>query len=124
MPAKVHCKCFKQQCDSHLMVMCSVCKEKYKYTCVEITYNELRTLSSNKGYDWTCVECRSLGRDIKDLKALTIQLQNEIKDLKVENARNADASAFTIEDVVLEISDRERRKNNLILFNVPEPNQS
>nr|CAI5854386.1 unnamed protein product [Callosobruchus analis] len=118
MPPRVICRCCKQQCESHQAITCSVCKEKYKHTCVNITSNGVRTLKSNN------VECRSIGKVIKDLKALIIQLQKEIKDLKTENARDTNASASDLEDVIFEISERQKRKNNLILFNIDEPDQN
>nr|CAH7763791.1 unnamed protein product [Callosobruchus chinensis] len=101
--ARANCKCCNQACDSHLLVTCSVCKDKYKHTssCVDITTNEVRTLNSNKGYDWTCGGCRAIGKDLKDLKSLIIQLQNEIKDLKAENARNTKHLGFDFEMLLL-----------------------
>nr|CAI5837874.1 unnamed protein product [Callosobruchus analis] len=124
MPARSYCKCCNQMCESHLLVTCCICKEKYKHSCVEVTTNELRTLNANKGYDWTCKDCRVTGKDLKDLKALIIQLQNDIKDLKAENARIAESSGFSLEDVIEEISERQKRKSNVMLFNVEEPDQN
>nr|CAH7742016.1 unnamed protein product [Callosobruchus chinensis] len=65
-----------------------------------------------------------MGKDLKDLKALIIQLQNDIKDLKAENARIADSPGFSFEDVIEEISERQKCKSNIILFNVAEPEQN
>nr|CAI5832741.1 unnamed protein product [Callosobruchus analis] len=31
------CSCCNQPCDNHKVVTCSVCKQKYKHTCVEIS---------------------------------------------------------------------------------------
>nr|CAH7727047.1 unnamed protein product [Callosobruchus chinensis] len=95
---------------------------KFKHTCVDITSNEVRTLNSNTGYDWTCVNCRAFGRDLKDLKALIIKLQNDISELKAEKARSTPGVDF--EEIIAEISERQKRKNNIMLFNVPEPDQS
>ncbi|VEN47972.1 unnamed protein product [Callosobruchus maculatus] len=124
MPTKIPCKCCGQSFDGHLLLTCSVCKERFYHNCVGVSSNEVRTLSSNKGYDWTCVECRGLGRDLKDLRAIIIQLQKDIKDLKAENTKLADNPRFDFEDVVSEVSERIKRKSNVILFNVKEPDQS
>nr|CAH7726551.1 unnamed protein product [Callosobruchus chinensis] len=105
MPARIACKCCNQSSESHLMVTCSVCGEKFKHTCVDITSNEVTTGPVN---------CRAFGRDLKDLKALIIKLQNDISELKAEKARK----------IIAEISERQKRKNNIMLFNVPEPDQS
>nr|CAH7738544.1 unnamed protein product [Callosobruchus chinensis] len=99
MPAKTLCKCCNQACENHQMVTCCVCKNRYKHSCVDITSNEVRVLNTNKGYDWTC-------------------------ELKANNARTISQTDFTFEDVVSEISEREKRKNNIILFNVPEADRS
>nr|CAH7729874.1 unnamed protein product [Callosobruchus chinensis] len=82
------------------------------------------TLNGNKGYDWTCSGRRVIGKDTKDLKSLIIQLQNEIKDLKTENAQNTKKLGFDFEDVVAEVTERQKRKNHIIIFNVDEPDQN
>nr|CAI5863756.1 unnamed protein product [Callosobruchus analis] len=124
MPSKTSCKCCGQLFDAHLLLTCSVCKERFYHNCVGVTSNEVRILSSNKGYDWTCVECRGIGRDLKDLRATIIQLQKDIKDLKEENSKLADNPRSEFEDVVSEVTERIKRKSNVILFNVKEPDQS
>nr|CAI5832742.1 unnamed protein product [Callosobruchus analis] len=118
------CSCCNQPCDNHKVVTCSVCKQKYKHTCVEISSNEVRTLNANKGHNWTCKDCRSVGKNIKDLKALIIELQTEIKDLRAANERYSNASGFNMEDIISEISERDKRKNNIIMFNVAESDRS
>lgn len=124
MPTKTICKCCKQSYENHLMIACSVCKEKFKNTCVDITANEVRTLNSNKGYDWTCINCREIGKDLKDLKALIITLQNDIKELKTNQNHSEGKPESFFEEIVQEITERERRKNNIILFNVTEQVQN
>nr|CAI5819890.1 unnamed protein product [Callosobruchus analis] len=124
MPSKISCKCCSQLFDGHLLLTCSVCKERFYHNCVGVSSNEVRILSSNKGYDWTCAECRGIGRDLKDLRATIIQLQKDIRDLKEENSKLAENPRFEFEDVVSEVSERMKRKSNVILFNVNEPDQS
>lgn len=105
------------------MVTCCVCKNKFKHSCVDITANEVRTLNSGKGYDWTCVGCRALGKDLKELKALILKLQNDIKELKEGKNTNLNSQDWDFEEVISEISERQKRKNNIVIFNVPEPDQ-
>ncbi|CAH1995122.1 unnamed protein product, partial [Acanthoscelides obtectus] len=100
------------------------CDSREKCSCVSITANEVRTLNANKGYDWTCVDCRAIGKDIKGLRALIIELQNDIKELKAANTQAADSSGFSFEDVISEVIERQKRKTNIILFNVKEPDQA
>nr|CAH7712429.1 unnamed protein product [Callosobruchus chinensis] len=127
MPARASCKCCNQQCDNHQLVTCvtcSVCKDKYKHTCVDITANEIRILNANKGYDWTCVDCRATGKDLNELKALIMKLQEDIKQLKTHNDRNLGTSPVDFEEVVTEINERQKRKSNIIIFNLEEQDQS
>nr|CAH7741774.1 unnamed protein product [Callosobruchus chinensis] len=124
MPSRVSCKCCNQVCETHLVVTCSVCKDKFKHSCVDISSNEVRTLNCNKGYDWTCVSCRSIGKDMKDLKSLIIQLQTTVNELKAANARINSTPAFDYEDMISEITERQKRKCNIMVFNVSEPDQN
>lgn len=124
MPAaKVSCKCCNQSYEAHLMVACCICKNRFKNTCVDISANEIRTLNNNKGYSWTCVGCRSMGDDIKDLKSLIIDLQNDIKQLRADKNLLVGDSNFDFEEVVAEVFERQKRIKNIILFNIPECNQ-
>nr|CAH7754554.1 unnamed protein product [Callosobruchus chinensis] len=111
MPAKSACKCCNQLCDANLLVTCCVCKERYKHSSFEITNNEVRTLNANKGYDWTCVNCRTIGKDLNDLKALIIQLQSDTQELKTENMRMA-GSSIDFEEIISEINERQKRTNS------------
>nr|CAH7769849.1 unnamed protein product [Callosobruchus chinensis] len=67
---------------------------------------------------------RAICKDIKDLKSLIIQLQNEIKDLKAENIQNSKKLGFVFEDVFAELTERQRQGKNIIIFNVDEPDQN
>ncbi|CAH1108168.1 unnamed protein product [Psylliodes chrysocephalus] len=109
------------------MVTCSICKQKFMHTCVNLSVNEVRTLNGNRGYDWTCIGCRAMGKDMKDLKALIIQLQNDIKDLRDKNLRivyNRASPDFDFEDVMTEFTERQKRRNNIVIFKVSEPDQN
>lgn len=124
MAPRLACKCCNQICEGHLMVTCCVCMNKFKHSCVDITANEVRTLNSNKGYDWTCIDCRVIGKDLKELKALIINLQNDIKQLKEANSATINSSEIDYEDIISEVTERQRRKKNVMVFNLPEPDQS
>nr|CAH7719024.1 unnamed protein product [Callosobruchus chinensis] len=117
MPTRAACKCCNQLFETHLLLTCCVCKDRYNHSCVSITANEVRTLNANKGYDWSCLGCRAVGKDIKGLTALIIQLQNDIKDLKAENARAADSSRFSFEDVVSEVIESRNEPNQNMSVN-------
>lgn len=104
---------------------CSVCKKQFKNTCVDLSGNEVRILSSNKGWDWTCIKCRQYGNDIRDLKAIILELQNDIVQLKSKtDQQGLQSSDESIEEIIGEISERNRRKRNVMIYGVPESHES
>nr|CAI5840957.1 unnamed protein product [Callosobruchus analis] len=127
-PARSNCKCCNQSCENHLLVICSVCKDKFKHTCVDITLNEVRVLNANKGYEWTCVTCRAVGKDLKDLKSLYYAAPNyyypNTKQQEAEKVQSSNVSACDFEEIVSETTERVKRKKNIVVFNVDEPDQS
>lgn len=119
------CSCCNKSFDAISMLKCCICKKFFKNTCVEITSTELRVLNANKGYDWSCKNCRSIGNDIKELKGLIIKLQEDIQALRAshEEVRPTNDLGF-FEEVVAEVADRAKRQSNLIVFGVTEQDQS
>ncbi|KAK9751446.1 hypothetical protein QE152_g4999 [Popillia japonica] len=77
-----------------------------------------------KAVSWTCGSCGALGNDINSLKALIVQLQDDVRELKsINSLRTADVTtskSCDLEEIIAEISDRERRKCNLIIFGIEE----
>lgn len=116
----VTCSCCNKSFDKHLMVQCSVCYKSFKNSCVDITATEVRTINANKGYDWSCVNCRAFGNDLKALKAMIISLQEDIQALKNEHYNVQKSENAELEDIIQEINERNKRKCNLILFGIPE----
>lgn len=122
-PTGVICACCNRSYDAVSMVKCSVCKKTFKNTCVDLSSNEVRTLNANKGYDWSCKHCRTMGNDIKDLKSLILNLQQEIVGLKAELNVNLKSSAIDdemFENIIQEVNDRNNRKTNIVIFGIPE----
>lgn len=115
------CSCCNKPHDSILMISCCVCTKLFKNTCVNISSNEVRMINGKKGFDWTCDKCREYGNDLKALKAIIINLQNDIQALKIGNPQS---DSFDFEEIISEINERNRRKRNLIIFNVKEQDQS
>nr|CAI5826354.1 unnamed protein product [Callosobruchus analis] len=103
-------RCCNQSCENHLLVICCAYKDKFKHTCVDITLNEVRILNAYKGHEWTCVTCRAVGKDLKDLKSLIIQLQNDIKKLKAEKFQPSSISVCHFENIISETTERLKRK--------------
>lgn len=92
----------------------------FKNTCVDISSNELRSLNGNKGYTWSCVNCRGFGNDLDDLKSLIMKLQEEIQSMKSEYASTPKPEVSNFEDIIAEINERNKRKRNLIIYGIEE----
>ena len=58
---------------------------------------------------------------MKSLKAIIISLQDDIQALKNDKPQD---NNFDFEEIISEINERNRRKRNLIIFNVDEQDQS
>nr|CAH7741782.1 unnamed protein product [Callosobruchus chinensis] len=103
------------------MIKCCICKKLFKNSCVDISSAEARLLNSNKGCDWSCKVCRSFGNDIKDLKALILKLQDDIQAFKTTRSDDANLNRNEfLEEVISELSERNKRRKNVIIFGVPE----
>nr|CAH7742039.1 unnamed protein product [Callosobruchus chinensis] len=100
------------------MVKCCMCKKLFKNSCVDISSSEVRLRCANKGCDWSCPSCRTFGNDLKDLKAIILQLQGDIKTLKdTRNDFLINDDDF-LETIISEVSERAKRKKNLMIFGV------
>lgn len=125
MPSNLICSCCNKSYKQNLMITCSVCTRVFKHSCVNITSEEFRILCDpDKGYDWSCSNCRKIGGQLKELKNLILSLQNDIQLLKDENRTLKSSDADTdLENVIEEINERNHRKRNLIIFGLSEQKQ-
>nr|CAH7713460.1 unnamed protein product [Callosobruchus chinensis] len=107
------------------MVKCSVRLKVFRHLCVNISVDQLNLFEDgNNGFDWSCINCRKIGHELKDLKSLILTLQSEIQDLK-SNSRGPNNSQTSVdfEQVIQEINERNKRRRNLILYGLPEQDQ-
>nr|CAH7736464.1 unnamed protein product [Callosobruchus chinensis] len=102
------------------MVKCCICKKLFKNSCVDISSSEVRLLSANRGCDWSCPSCRTFGNDLKDLKAIILKLQDDIKTLKDTRNDVSINEDDILETIISEVSERAKRKKNLMIFGVDE----
>lgn len=115
---KCLCGC-KNSAEEHKLIDCSVCKNPFIHSCVDLTTTEVRTIKSKKGLSWSCRNCNILSNDIAELKAAILGLR---QDLLNKEASNTNISDHTFELLLGELNDRNHRKQNVILFNVEESN--
>lgn len=115
------CTCCKVSSEAHKIIPCAICKKSYLHTCVDLTSSEVRTIKSKKGLSWTCRTCLSVGNDINELKAIIIALKNEVAELKNHRKGKDEVNGRAFEEIIQEVSERQKRKQNLIIYGVEEP---
>lgn len=122
----VICKCCGNNAEPHKSINCCICDNSYKIECVDISNAEARKIRSKAGLTWTCKKCSTLGNDLNTLKKLIVGLQQEISDLK-NTIKTASPSSHSfspqdMETIVQEISQRDKRKTNVIVYGCKEGN--
>ncbi|GJQ73838.1 hypothetical protein Trydic_g18775 [Trypoxylus dichotomus] len=113
---KCSCGCNTTSSETHKFIDCCVCKSIYLHSCTELSITEIRTIKSKKGVSWSCRNCNILSSDINDLKAAILSLRNDLAAR--EKSAGIDDKAF--EELLAELGDRNNRKQNIIMFGVPE----
>ena len=118
------CACCGKRTADEPCVNCCVCKKVFLPTCVDLSRAEVRRINSNKGLFWTCKNCVSFGNDLEALKSVIYSLQQDVKNLKsAQELANGNAHAnplLATEEIIQEIQDRNRRRNNIIVHGVVE----
>lgn len=115
------CVCCKKSFEDHKVVTCCVCKNYYSNICVELTPSETRIIKAKKNLSWTCQNCSQLGDNINDLKSIILTLQKEVESLKsLRNQPTAVNNKVDYEEIIQEITERNLRKRNLVIFGVVE----
>ena len=139
-------KCEKQVAKNAKAVKCSLCSLYIHISCTsEITddvYNFMKT-QENSGFKWFCHACRNVSAkfssDMAVLNARIDKVQDEVKTnttnisenkTSIENL-NAEVNKCKADiknnnddcknEIFVELQERERRKNNIIIHNLPEP---
>lgn len=117
--SNVVCSCCSTDVERHLAILCGICKKPFKGACVGLTSSEVRKINEKKrGLTWSCTNCCALGQDINDLKAVILNLQSELRELK-SNSQSC-ASEHDFELFMQEFEERQARKSNIIIFGAPE----
>lgn len=112
------CACCDKSNEEHKMISCSICNDTYFHTCVDLNVSDIRSIKNKKNITWTCQKCSALGNSIQELKKLIVSMQREIENLKT--IRSVPNSSIEFEEVVKEVSERQHRRNNIILYGIAE----
>ncbi|KAJ3641612.1 hypothetical protein Zmor_028109 [Zophobas morio] len=121
------CTCCGKNAEPHKMVSCCISSKSFKIECVDVSNTEARKIHQKSGLSWTCKCCSQVGNDINELKEVTVALQNEIKLLKSAISTRSQSptnSLLDIEKIIQEISEREKRKCNIIIYGNNEENNT
>lgn len=116
----VACKCCKNKFDDVKTISCHTCHDIYFHQCIDMGSADLRFIKSKKGLTWSCESCSLMGDSISDLKSVIVALQREVAGLKAVQSNSSSSENVDFEDIVNEVSDRQYRKNNLIIFGIPD----
>ncbi|KAI4470576.1 endonuclease-reverse transcriptase [Holotrichia oblita] len=112
-------------------ISCDLCKEFTHAVCANLSRTEVQCLKGrDRRISFYCTSCTDMKlaiAKIHELKNTVDALQNEILELKANSGTTTPASAANdcnnlknTETIIQEILERERRKQNLMLYNVPE----
>lgn len=109
-------------------ISCDLCRALVHTTCSGLSRTEVQCVKSkNRKLSFYCVKCndfRSQLPKINDLTSVVAALQEEVIMLKSKLSPLAGSDLkldpLEFDAIVREVSDRESRRNNLVLFNLPE----
>ena len=121
-------KCSKNCTDENSCVQCELCFEWSHTVCLDISAESYKLLKSLTGSRWFCSRCDSKLDTIME-KAISIEVEtkalktevNSVKDRLDIVERKLEGSVHKeIGTALNERTDIERRKLNLVMFNLPE----
>ncbi|KAK4304810.1 hypothetical protein Pmani_023245 [Petrolisthes manimaculis] len=135
-------KCSVQVREGDHGVQCEFCKLWYHAGCGNVSIKIYRILKEEQNLPWSCMNCKAkVVRNTAEVARLREEISNlkdEIKELNIHNnwIRHqtidnedkwedrgrivAEQAADKVMEKIWEKEEKERRKNNLIIFNVPE----
>lgn len=116
---KEECFCCNTLTEITKLITCCVCNNKFNYSCVDLASADIKTLLKT-GVSWTCPSCATLGTNINELKAILMDFNDDIESKLLTKLEVTSINDALFEDLIQEMSDRESRKHNIILYNVTE----
>ena len=116
------CSCCGGSCQAHRLIACCVCERKYNIECVDVSAAEARKINSKSGLFWSCTGCSSVVTELNSLRSIVLRLEKEIVSLKSSVLAPVQSvpSLIDTEKIVQEVSERERRKCNIVMFGCVE----
>lgn len=122
----IQCSICSKDLSPEKEVACDLCKHFVHSVCSGLSRLETQCLKSkDRKITFYCPECSDFKAQLKNMHTLTklVQdLRDEVNTLKRNAAHDVEGDVYQTEKVVQELMDRERRKNNIVLFNITEAN--
>lgn len=113
-------------------IVCDFCRDVTHTTCSGLSRNEITCLKvKDRKISYYCLRCENLKKQISQLQDLSSKvesLENELKEIKTflrdnqlpAGSHSTVTSVNNTEDFIAELHDRQKRAQNLIIFNIPE----
>jgi hypothetical protein len=119
------CRKCNQSVSTNDVILCDGCKSPFHPTCAGLSRQEADVLRAKKRkITFFCDKCNVV-QVIDELRADMSALKNEIEALKnMKHGQPVSSSipnqVFSEDDILNEVDDRQRRINNIIIYNLPE----
>lgn len=116
------CSCCDKPAQSHRLVGCCVCGKRFSIDCIDVSAAEARKINAKSGLFWSCKNCAVMAGELNSLRSIVLRLEAEISALKSSQAVaiHPGQSLLDSEAIVQEVSERERRKCNLMVYGYDE----
>lgn len=111
MPVCSHCN---RDAESHRTITCCICAKIFKIDCVDISNAEARKIRANTGLTWSCSSCKQFGQDMNSLKSVIVATTPTFAP--------SVPSLIDMEKVIQELTERDKRKHNIIIYGCKESN--
>ena len=120
--------------DNDKGIICDCCDHWWHSSCGKISPKEYEIIGKNPNLKWFCNDCNSKEKDkdntnvnLTNQLTTMMKLMNTMNDrlAKLENKNQSDKEIIDIVDVkvnesLLDIQEKEKRKLNLVIVNLPE----
>lgn len=103
-------------------LLCDGCKNPVHINCAQIDADDAKRITRQhaKGVKFYCTSCNSNSDHFSELKDLLKNLSARLEKLESKSTLLNDLTPECFESVVREVRERIKRENNVILYGVPE----
>lgn len=121
-----HCGICKNVASPDKEITCDFCKDVVHTTCSQLSRGEIQCLRiKDRKISYYCPNCDNLKAQVAqlgDLKKMVSGLAAEVQSLREKKSGNSESvdGMFSPADFFEEVNERNRRKNNVVILDVPE----